>query len=482
MPLASQGWAPELFDTFTRTLKPLRPGDGKTFRMYCCGPTVYGPSHIGHFRTFLLQDVLRRVLEESGMKVLHVRNLTDIDDKTIRQSRDEGISLLQLTGKWTKLFHEDCRLLNLLSPDEEPRASDHIQKQIELIGQLIDNGHAYKAPDGSVYYRVNTFNDYGKLSGLDRSKLQTQDTTSGGTANLADEYDRDSAADFALWKSRKPEDGENFWPSPWGEGRPGWHIECSAMIDAVFEGDLPIDLHGGAVDLIFPHHENEIAQSEGATGKPFVRHWFHCEHLMVEGKKMSKSLGNLYTLDDLLKNGHSPMTVRYALLSAHYRQQLNFTDNTLNASMSALVKLERAVEPIFEKQGITPREFELLHEDKMAVAQSSCFGTAWNHLTNDLNTPKCLGEIFTAISSLDAEGLGLELPGLSRLLYVLGLKLFTKDRSSVAAPDDVRKLAEERVAARKAGDWSKADKLRDQIQNHGWKILDSKDGSTLKKL
>ena len=480
MPLDTKGWAPSLYDTLTRSLKSLQPEDGKTFRMYCCGPTVYGPSHIGHFRTFILQDVLRRVIEVSGMKVLHVRNLTDIDDKTIRQSRTEGISLSELTDKWTKLFQEDCRILNLLPPHEEPRATDHIQEQIKLIGQLIEKGHAYKASDSSVYYRVQSFDDYGMLSGLDRSKLQTQDTTSGGTANLADEYDRDSAADFALWKARKPEDGENFWPSPWGEGRPGWHIECSAM-SMKYLGET-FDLHGGGIDLCFPHHENEIAQSEAVTGKPFARHWFHSAHLMVEGTKMSKSLGNLYTLDDVIAKGYSPMDLRYTLISGHYRQSFNFTFNGLNAAKSALEKLEKTVEPILQKQNITPNEFASLYEDKMALKISNMFGMAWNELTNDLNTPKCLGEIFTTLGKLDAEGLGLELAGLSRLLYVLGLKLFTKEKPIREIPEEVRQLADERLAVRKSGDWSKADKLRDEIQCKGWQILDHKDSYDIEKL
>ena len=477
MPLASKGRAPQLYDTLTRTLKSLQPEDGKTYRMYCCGPTVYGPSHIGHFRTFILQDVLRRVLEVSGMKVLHVRNLTDIDDKTIRQSRTEGISLRQLSDKWTNLFQKDCRTLNLLNPHEEPRATDHIQQQIDLISQLIENKNAYKAADGSVYYRVQSFEDYGRLSGLDRRELQTQKTTSGGTANLADEYDRDSVADFALWKARKTEDEDNFWPSPWGEGRPGWHIECSAMSMNYLGKTL--DLHGGGIDLCFPHHENEIAQSEGATGKPFAHHWFHSAHLMVDGTKMSKSLGNLYTLDDLIKKGHSPMAIRYALLSAHYRQQLNFTDNTLNAARSALEKLEKTIDPLLKKQGKNKLEFENLHRDKVA-AQFGSWGIAWNHLTNDLNTPKCLGHVFKTINELDAKGLSLELPGLSRLLYVLGLKLFTEEKKESEIPEDVRRLADERLAARQAGDWVKSDKLRDQIKSKGWQILDSKDGYILK--
>ena len=482
----------QLYDTLTRTLKSLQPEDGKTFRMYCCGPTVYGPSHIGNFRTFILQDVLRRTLEVAGYEVNHVRNITDIDDKTIAGAKEAGMPLKDFTQQWIDKFREDCAKLNLLEPHQEPKATDYIPQQVEMIQKLLDNGYAYQGGDGSIYFKVSSYDKYGRLSQLDKRELQTQAITSGGAANLADEYDRDHVADFALWKAEKEDDAEvdAVWDGPKvnGEpvrGRPGWHIECSAMIDAVFEGDLPIDLHGGAVDLIFPHHENEIAQSacaHGDPGNPLAKIWFHPAHLIVEGKKMSKSLGNLFTLDDVIAKGYSPMILRYSLISGHYRQPLNFTFNGLNAAGSALVKLEKTVEPILQKRKITPNEFESLYKDKMALNISSMFGMAWNHLTYDLNTPKCLGEIFAAIGKLDEEGLALELAGLSRVLYVLGLKLFTKDRSSVAAPNDVRKLAEERVAARKAGDWAKADKLRDQIHASGWQVKDSKDGYALEKL
>jgi cysteinyl-tRNA synthetase len=274
-----------LYDTMTREVREVFPMDENSVRFYACGPTVYGPAHIGNFRTFVMQDVFRRVLETSGQKTLHVRNLTDVDDKTIRQSQEQGVKLEDFTDKWTARFHKDCEFLNLLTPHAEPSAVEHIPEQISLIERLIEGGNAYRANDGSVYFKVDAFPEYGRLSRLADREI----TTSATDRETSDEYERDTAADFVLWKVRRPEDGENFWESPWGQGRPGWHIECSAMSMKVL-GDS-FDLHSGGVDLIFPHHENEIAQSECATGKTFARHWFHIAHLMVEGKKMSKSLG-----------------------------------------------------------------------------------------------------------------------------------------------------------------------------------------------
>ena len=280
--------------------------DGKSIRFYGCGPTVYGPAHIGNFRTFVMQDVFRRVLETSGQKTHHVRNLTDVDDKTIRQSQEEGVGLQEFTARWTDRFQEDCKALNLLPPHIEPSAVGHIPEQIELIQRLIDGEKAYQAKDGSVYFKIESFEDYGRFS-----RLADRRSTSDTNRETSDEYDRDSAADFALWKARRPEDGENYWPSPWGEGRPGWHIECSAI--CMKHLGESFDLHSGGVDLVFPHHENEIAQVEAVTCKTFARHWFHIAHLMVEGQKMSKSLGNLHTLQDLAEKGYKAQEVRYVL-------------------------------------------------------------------------------------------------------------------------------------------------------------------------
>jgi cysteinyl-tRNA synthetase len=285
-----------LHDTLSRSEHPLRPVDGETLRFYCCGPTVYGPAHIGNFRTFVVQDVFRRVTELSGTPTLHVRNITDVDDKTIRDSLKAGQSLIDFTQSWTTKFHADCDGLNLLRPHVEPSAVAHISHQIRMIETLVSRGHAYVSADGSVYFRVKSYADYGTLSHLEDRELKLGASESASVADN-DEYAKDALADFALWKARKPEDGPNYWPSPWGEGRPGWHLECSAMILEYLGEDF--DLHSGGVDLIFPHHENEIAQSCCSTHGKFARHWFHIAHLMVDGGKMSKSLGNLYTLEDL---------------------------------------------------------------------------------------------------------------------------------------------------------------------------------------
>ncbi|MEM9283495.1 MAG: cysteine--tRNA ligase, partial [Verrucomicrobiota bacterium] len=308
-----------LYDTLTREIRPVQPIDSATLRFYCCGPTVYGPAHIGNFRTFVIQDVFRRVVEASGTATRHVRNITDVDDKTIRQSQEEDRSLNEFTAAWTERFHEDCAALGILPPHVEPSAVAHLPEQIDLISRLMEKGHAYQTPDGSVYYDVRSFPAYGRLSRLAEREI----TTGEVDREQADEYERASAADFALWKAARPEDGPNRWPSPWGDGRPGWHIECSAM--AIKHLGETFDLHSGGVDLVFPHHENEIAQSEAATGKIFAHHWLHVAHLTVEGRKMSKSLGNLYTLADLANRGFTAMELRYVLISGCYRQPLNFT-------------------------------------------------------------------------------------------------------------------------------------------------------------
>ncbi len=446
--------------------------------MYCCGPTVYGPAHIGNFRTFLAQDVLRRVLECSGMKVRHVRNITDVDDKTIRESRRLGVSLADFTKKWTDKFHADCEKLNMLPPSVEPRATEHIAEQLEMVSKLVENGHAYAAGDGSVYFKISSDPDYGRLSGLDRRTLATQGLNSAGEANLADEYERESVSDFALWKGRKEEDGENFWKSPWGEGRPGWHIECSAM-STKYLGPT-FDLHGGGVDLCFPHHENEIAQSECSSGiKPYVKYWFHSAHLMVEGAKMSKSLGNLYTLDDLLSRGYSAQQIRYALISGHYRQQLNFTFKGLDDAKSALSKLAKSLSSALKRAGMSGGDFKNLIKPG-AKLEGTVFGAAWDALCDDVNVPKALGEMFAALPKLGDSGENLEAFG--ALLYALGLDpLDGGEEEAEEAPEEIAELARQRWEAKKAKNFALADELRGKISATGWTVLDAKDGFSLKK-
>ena len=477
-----------LFDTLSRERRTLAPSaPEKEFGMYCCGPTVYGPAHIGNFRTFLLQDVLRRALETDGIRVRHVRNITDVDDKTIRRSQQEGKTLAEFTAAWTKKFHDDCAALNMLPPQVEPSAVEHIPLQIAMIEKLVARGNAYVAPDGSVYFKVSSDPEYGKLAHLDREALRTQETNSAGTANLADEYARDDVADFALWKARKPEDGPNFWKSPWGEGRPGWHIECSAM-STHYLGET-FDLHGGGVDLCFPHHENEIAQAECSCGHhgTFARHWFHSAHLMVDGAKMSKSLGNLYTLADLVGKGFSPAAVRYALISGHYRSQLNFTLKSLEDATAALEKIEKGARRLLEKAGISVEEFSQdisVHEKNTAWG---AFEPAWTALCDDLNIPGAIGKLFSALGELGKKELtkaeaGTQLYGLAKILFALGLKLFSGEKKSADVPADVAALGEKRWAAKTAKNWAEADRLRDELAALGWKSLDRKDGYELRKI
>ena len=475
----------KLFDTLSREVRELSPRDGQVFRFYCCGPTVYGPAHIGNFRTFVLQDVFRRTLEMSGFDTLHVRNLTDVDDKTIRDSQAAGESLEAFTQHWTARFHEDCARLNLRSPHHEPTATGHIEQQIALIAELVEKGHAYRSEDGSVYFRVESFPEYGRLSHLDKRELKF------GAAVADDEYEKDSVADFALWKGQKPEDGDNWWESPWGPGRPGWHLECSAMCRE-FLGDT-FDLHSGGVDLIFPHHENEIAQSEAATGCRMSDHWFHLTHLVVDGGKMSKSLGNFYTLEQLEQAGFSGAEVRYVLLSAHYRQPLNFVarDKEGNETFPSLAGARQALERLARFEGALREKADAgdsLDYEAIGGQESEALGefaAVRDALQNDLNTPDALGRLFSAMKAVKPESLDpaearRQLTGFRVGIEALGLALPDLEAASSAdVPDEVRALAEQRFAAKQAKDWATADALRDQVTELGWTIKDGKEGYEL---
>ncbi len=460
-----------LFDTLERSLHKLSPMDGETFRFYCCGPTVYGPAHIGNFRTFVLQDLFRRVLELGGLKTMHVRNITDVDDKTIRDSLKTGQPLTEFTAHWRDKFHVDCRALNCLPPHVEPGAVDHIPLQIEMIRTLISKGHAYAAPEGSVYFKVSSFDNYGRLSRLKERELKMGSTTS------SDEYEKDTLADFALWKARKPEDGPNYWPSPWGEGRPGWHLECSAM-SREYLGDT-FDLHSGGVDLIFPHHENEIAQSECCTGHQFCAHWFHITHLLVDGAKMSKSLGNLYTLSDLAERGFTPAEVRYVLVAAHYRAQLNFTFDSLLAARSALAKLAKAERALAQRGEVTAApEYDL-----MKGVGPGPFVEAWESLNNDLNTAEALGQVFVALKVFKPDAMTSEQAaaahcGLHFILAAFGL-ILPEPEEAADVPEEVRSVADRRWAARTAKDWPLADTLRKELDVMGWIMKDGKESYDL---
>ena len=462
-----------LFDTLTRTEQELRPLDGTTYRFYCCGPTVYGPAHIGNFRTFVLQDVFRRTLETGGSRTLHVRNITDVDDKTIRDSQKAGKSLAEFTSFWTEKFHADCVKLGLLPPHIEPGAVDHIPQQIAMIETLVEKGHAYRSEDGSVYFKISSFPEYGRLSRLDQRELDIGKTQN--TRSNSDEYEKEGLSDFVLWKSRRPEDGANFWQSPWGEGRPGWHLECSAMIQE-YLGDS-FDLHSGGVDLVFPHHENEIAQSQCACGGHFSATWFHITHLLVDGGKMSKSLGNLYTLEDLEARGHTAMEVRYVLIGAHYRKPLNFTLDSLAGAREALAKLSKAARQL------------AANSDQTAVLTEVGFGPfqgAWESLTNDLNTPGALGGLFTGLrEAVNLSGIeaSAALAGYNRILRTLGLTLPAEVVVDTAAiPKSIQELAETRWQARIAKDWAKSDTLRMELAAQGWMMKDGKESYTLEPM
>lgn len=448
-----------LFDSLSREFRELQPAqpDG-VFRFYNCGPTVYAPAHIGNFRTFVVNDVIRRVLElELGSeKVKHVRNLTDVDDRTIGQTQKEKRPLAEITRKWTEKFHADCAALNCLRPHVEPTATGHIREQVDMIDVLLRKGNAYRAPDGSVYFKISSFPEYGGLSRIRERELKV-------TNSAFDADHKDDIGDFALWKAYKPEeDGDVRWPGPEGAaaGRPGWHIECSAMIKKHL-GET-IDLHTGGVDLLFPHHENEIAQSQCCNGTTFARHWYHSEHLLVDGTTMSKSKGNYYTLGDLVEKGYSPMAVRYALLMGHPRKQLNFTLESLHAADSALKTL-RAVRGGLPASG---GEFDLSAPVLAA-------------LQDDLNTPGALGALFTGVNATPAGRINAAL--FDRAMFALGLDL-TAQPARVSAPAEISILAERRWAAKQAKDWTAADALRKEIAAAGWSMLDRKDGWSLEPL
>jgi cysteinyl-tRNA synthetase len=451
-----------LHDSLSREVRELRPAqpDG-VFRFYNCGPTVYAPAHIGNFRTFVVNDVIRRLLElEFGAdKVRHVRNLTDVDDKTIRRAREEGRSLAEVTKQWTEKFHADCAALNCLPPHLEPTATGHIREQVDMIDVLLRRGNAYRAADGSVYFKVSSFDGYGRLSRVKERELQPG-SAFAGKSQAVDADEKEDGSDFALWKAHKPDDGDNAWDSPWGRGRPGWHIECSAMSKKHL-GDT-IDLHTGGVDLLFPHHENEIAQSECCNGVAFSHHWYHSEHLLVDGKKMSKSLGNLYTLDDLVAKGFSPMALRYALLMGHPRKQLNFTLESLHAAESALKTL-RAARALLPAAGGNCS----VHTPVVAA------------LHDDLNTPGALGALFTAINSTPPADINAAL--FDRAMFALGLDLSARP-ARISAPAEILALAEKRWTAKQAKDFATADALRKEIAAAGWSMLDRKDGYSLEPL
>lgn len=460
----------QFHNTLTRSVQPFAPLDaqGKTVKIYTCGPTVYNHAHIGNFRAYLFEDLLQRHLEYRGFKVERVMNLTDVDDKTIRGAREKGIALAEFTKPYKDAFFEDLQTLRIKPADSFPAATDpeHIARMITMIGKLVAEGHAYQAEDKSVYFRIASFPDYGKLAHLNLDELRPSGRV------RSDEYEKENIGDFALWKAHDAEDGDVQWPSPWGPGRPGWHIECSAMATGLL-GDR-LDIHCGGVDNIFPHHEAEIAQTECCTGQKFVNLWMHCAHLMVDGRKMAKSSGNFYTLRDLIEKGWTGREVRYVLLSAHYRLPLNFTFEGLAAARSALQRLDEWRQRLSDLASTARRSeaHPATAEDRFAAA-----------LDDDLNISAALGALFDLVRdtnrALDKGELSPEqarglLDYWGRIDSVLRL-----EPEAASVPAAVNALLEERLAARAAKDWGKSDALRDELLGLGWIVKDTKDGTKL---
>ncbi len=456
------------FNTLTRRKEkfvPIKPGK---VLLYTCGPTVYDYAHIGNFRAFVFEDLLKRWLEYHNYKVMHVMNLTDVDDKTIRGSQKKQIPLEKYTESYANAFFEDIKSLNIKPADHYPKATDHISEMVELIKRLIQNGYAYKGKDGSIYYAIRQFNNYGKLSQIKVNELKL------GARVKTDEYTKEEAQDFALWKAWTPEDGDVFWETELGKGRPGWHIECTAM-SMKYLGET-FDIHCGGIDNIFPHHENEIAQSEAATGKKFVNYWLHNEHLLVEGRKMAKKFGNFYTLRDLLRKGYDPIAIRYLLLSSHYRAQFNFTFEALNAAGATVERLRNFVRRLQDADGNDSggKVEHLLRDVQLG------FGGA---MDDDLNMSAALAALFDfmrevnglidagMVSRSEADQISTIMKRFDGVLGVIG-----KVTEEQALSKEAEELIAKREAARKAEDWATADALRIQLIRLGVIVEDTAQG------
>jgi len=453
-----------IYDTRQRRRVPFEPLESGRVRLYTCGPTVYADAHIGNLRAYVFEDLLRRTLRFFGYEVVQVMNLTDVDDKTIRESRKSGVSLADYTQPFIERFFRDLETLRIERAEHYPSATAHIPEMIGLIERLLDKGVAYIA-DGSVYYRVADFPDYGSLSGMNLERLAR------GVRIDADEYEeKGDFRDFALWKAWSPEDGDVVWDAPFGRGRPGWHIECSAM-SMKYLGE-EFDFHTGGVDNIFPHHENEIAQSVVATGKRFVRYWMHCAHLLVDGEKMAKSAGNFYTLSDLLARGHSPRALRWTLLSTHYRQTLNFTDTAVEASQAALARLDTLYSEALSSSGNAPVR------EGLRRALETCRERFSKALADDLNISGAQAGLFELVSEVHrigqeapisrAEGVAIQAQweDLDRALGVLVPWVAT-------LPREIESMVRERLDHRRQRRFSESDRLRKELLDQGYRIEDA---------
>ncbi len=455
----------KFYNTLSGEKKVFVPLNEGTVGIYSCGPTVYDFAHIGNLRAYTFADVLRRYLEFKGYKVRQVMNITDLDDKTIRASKERGMSLHDYTDTYIKFFFEDIDMLRIKRADVYPRVTEHIKEMAEMIKILLDKGYAYRK-DGSIYYKVSEFRDYGALARLDISKIKP------GATVEADEYEKGDVRDFALWKAKK--EGEPFWVTELGEGRPGWHIECSAMSTKYL--GATIDIHTGGIDNIFPHHQNEIAQSEAATGQRFVRYWMHCEHLLVSNKKMSKSLGNIITLRSLVQNGYNPIALRYLFLSSHYRSKLNFTWESIQHASNTLARLNQFAERL--------RDYEsgAGNNEEIARLIGSTGENFEREMDNDLNTPAALAALFDLIGKINpAMEEGSLSTGNAKAAYELLLRfdrilgiLTLKEKKELQ--HEVEVLIEERKRARKAKDFKRADEIRKKLDEMGIVLEDTREG------
>ena len=464
-----------LFNSLTRTIEPFAPADGHTVRLYTCGPTVYNPAHLGNFRTFLFEDLLRRVLRMRGWSVEQVMNLTDVDDKIIKRATEQKKTIREVTDPVIETFHEDREYLRIQRAEHYPRATDYIAEMIALVQRLEEKGLAYKADDGSVYFAIDKFPAYGKLSRLDTREIKA------GARVAQDEYSKENAQDFALWKAAKPEDeaADAVWDSPWGRGRPGWHLECSAMAMKIL-GET-IDLHCGGIDLIFPHHEDEIAQSEGATGKTFARFWSHGEFLLTDGSKMAKRVGNVSNVADLRANGVSAAALRHFVFSTHYRKQLNLSGDALEASTEAVRRVGDFADRLEREQAGTPA---------LAEAAEALLVEAMNALADDLNAPRATGALFEFITAANRE---LDLHGHDVESLVRAREAFRQVNSVLdIVPEsgtEDRVLSEwvegqlaARAGARQRRDFAAADLVRKALEEKGIAIEDSPTGTRWKKV
>ena len=460
----------KFYNTLHRKKEDFQPLEKGKVTLYTCGPTVYDYAHIGNFRAYIFEDLLRRYLEFSGYDVLQVMNITDIDDKTIRRSIEEKMSLEDFTDKYTSSFFEDVETLKIIPAHHYPRATEFIPQMIETIKQLEDKGFTYTTEDGSVFFKISQFSDYGKLANLNPDQLKSGDRVED------DEYGKEEGRDFALWKGFKPQDGDVGWDSPWGKGRPGWHIECSVMSTHYLSNHF--DIHCGGVDNIFPHHENEIAQSCAASGEGFVNYWLHNEHLLVDGQKMSKSMGNFYTLRDLLEKGFSPEALRYTLISTHYRSKLNFTFEKVKAAQKCINKL-RELKRRLKK--IDNEEDEVLNSETETMLSKFS-----EKLEDDLNISGALGELFIWVNYLFAEldndkldccSAKGALSALRKIDSVLGVI----DCANLEVDDIIHELIKDREKARSDKNWEKADEVRKQLDELGIVLDDTPEGTIWKR-